>query len=108
MQHLQVIVVYCAEDQQYCILVPWIEGMTVLQAIQQSKIAQYVMLPEPLQVGIFGLKVKSLETQTIQSGDRVEIYRPLKMSPKEVRRQRAEQHPVGRFQPGNQWQKKHQ
>jgi len=39
------------------------------------------------QVGIFGKRV-SLETR-LADGDRVEIYRPLAMDPKESRRRRA-------------------
>ena len=39
------------------------------------------------QVGIFGKKV-SIDTR-LADGDRVEIYRPLAMDPKEARRRRA-------------------
>lgn len=38
-------------------------------------------------VGLFG-KAVGLD-QTLQSGDRVELYRPLVCDPKEIRRQRA-------------------
>jgi putative ubiquitin-RnfH superfamily antitoxin RatB of RatAB toxin-antitoxin module len=38
-------------------------------------------------VGIFGKAVKA--DQPLQAGDRVEIYRPLQVDPKEVRKRRA-------------------
>ena len=34
-------------------------------------------------------------------GDRVEIYRPLTINPKDIRRKRAAKNPVGRFIKGN-------
>lgn len=40
-----------------------------------------------IQVGIFGKRV-TLDTR-LADGDRVEIYRPLAMDPKEARRRRA-------------------
>lgn len=98
-------VVYCAEDQQYAIHLPFQQGMTAAQALAQSQLAQKVALPEPLQLGVFGLKIKDPEHYLLNAGDRLEIYRPLKMNPKDVRRKRAEQHPVGRFSRGNQWRK---
>jgi putative ubiquitin-RnfH superfamily antitoxin RatB of RatAB toxin-antitoxin module len=99
-------VVYCAQQQQYLRAVPWVEGLTVEQALAQSGLAEQVELPSPLALGIFGLKVSSPETQFVQVGDRIEIYRPLMLNPKEVRRKRALQHPVGRMKKGNQWHKK--
>jgi len=39
------------------------------------------------QVGIFGKRV-AMDTR-LADGDRVEIYRPLKLDPKEARRRRA-------------------
>ena len=38
-------------------------------------------------IGIFGKRVKT--DQPLREGDRVEIYRPLTMDPKEARRRRA-------------------
>ncbi len=45
-----------------------------------------------IQVGIFGKRTTLCAPVT--SGDRVEIYRPLKMSPLEARRRRAENSPL--------------
>ena len=64
---------------------------SVMDAIEASGLMEEFKLPwddtEARHVGIFGRKV-SLET-CLNEGDRVEIYRPLHMSPAEARRLRA-------------------
>ena len=63
------------------------QGATVADALIKSGI--YDMHPETkeLSVGIYARQV-SLDT-LLKEGDRVEIYRPLFLDPKETRRQRA-------------------
>ncbi|WP_340600580.1 RnfH family protein [Acinetobacter sp. HZNU-JH01] len=95
----QVWVAYATPEQQFHIAVDFIDGMTAIDAIENSELAHAVVLPEPLQLGIFGVKA---ETSTLlQVGDRVEIYRALTINPKDIRRKRAAQNPVGRFIKGN-------
>lgn len=64
-------------------------GATIADAIAASKIAD--AYPEldiaELEVGVWG-KVKTRET-VLQDGDRVEVYRPLMVEPKEARRRRV-------------------
>lgn len=64
-------------------------GASVRQAIEQSGLLQ--RCPEIdlaiNAVGIFG-RVRKLD-ELVGAGDRVEIYRPLSMDPKEARRRRA-------------------
>jgi putative ubiquitin-RnfH superfamily antitoxin RatB of RatAB toxin-antitoxin module len=64
-------------------------GSTVMQAIHASGIAR--LLPEgsidPGRLGIFSRKVAP--DCAVQDGDRIEIYRPLILDPKEARRRRA-------------------
>lgn len=64
-------------------------GATVGEAILASGLReswpQIRLMPD--RVGIFARKV-SLDA-ALQDGDRVEVYRPLKIDPKEARRQRA-------------------
>ncbi len=93
-------VAYATANQQFHLRVPFAEGMTALDAIQLSGICSQVELPEPLQLGIFGVRLKE-HTQILQAGDRVEIYRALSINPKDIRRIRAENNPVGRFAKGN-------
>ncbi|MDH1278624.1 MULTISPECIES: RnfH family protein [Acinetobacter] len=93
-------VAYATANQQFHLRVPFAEGMTALDAIQLSGICSQVELPEPLQLGIFGVRLKE-HAQILQAGDRVEIYRALSINPKDIRRIRAENNPVGRFAKGN-------
>ncbi|MHA3104279.1 RnfH family protein [Acinetobacter sp. ANC 3791] len=99
----QVWVAYATTQQQYYITVEFQQGMTVQDAIEQSGLTIQTDLPQPLQVGIFGVKV-SLE-HALQAGDRVEIYRPLLINPQDIRRNRAANHPVGRYQKGNRFKR---
>ncbi len=82
-------VAYGRKDKQVLIPLSVEEGTTIEQAIEKSGVLQ--RFPEidltVNKVGIFN-KVCKLQ-QTLQDGDRVEIYRPLLTDPKESRRQRA-------------------
>jgi uncharacterized protein len=89
-------VAYATQDQQFHIKVDYCEGMTALDAIEKSKIAEQVQLPELMQLGIFGVKIKDIN-QILEVGDRVEIYRALTINPKDIRRKRAQNNPVGRY-----------
>jgi putative ubiquitin-RnfH superfamily antitoxin RatB of RatAB toxin-antitoxin module len=63
-------------------------GATALQALQASGLLQ--AFPElqgaTLEVGIWGRTCPS--SQLLQDGDRLEIYRPLRVDPKVARRER--------------------
>ena len=61
----------------------WYEGMTVEDVL---KAANFKLTPEQT-VGIFS-KAVNPDTQ-VMPGDRLEIYRPLLIDPKEARRNRA-------------------
>lgn len=93
-------VAYAAKDQQFHIAVDYVDGMTVADAIQESGIEMQIELPEPLQLGIFGVKIEDM-SHILEQGDRVEIYRPLTVNPKDIRRKRAKANPVGRYCRGN-------
>lgn len=62
-------------------------GATVADVIALSGLQETNPEIEDLTVGIFA-KAVSLDT-LVKTGDRVEIYRPLLIDPKEKRRQRA-------------------
>jgi len=88
---IKVEVVYALPEKQYLLKVRVAEGSTVEQAITASGILELrtdINLAKN-KVGIFSRPVKL--TDTVNEGDRVEIYRPLIADPKELRRQRAEQ-----------------
>jgi putative ubiquitin-RnfH superfamily antitoxin RatB of RatAB toxin-antitoxin module len=64
-------------------------GSRVISAIEQSGILQE--MPEvafdPSRIGIFSRRVAP--DDMLHDGDRVEIYRPLTLDPKDARRRRA-------------------
>ena len=89
MTSIRVEVVYALPDQQVLVALELEPGACVRHAILGSGILQ--RFPEVdlerTSVGIFG-KVTGLDTP-LADGDRVEIYRPLAVDPKDARRVRA-------------------
>lgn len=78
------------EKQEICSLeVP--EGTTAFDAVLKSNIRSVFpeIDPESSNMGIFGKVVKAPKTHELRQGDRVEIYRPLKIDPKQARLNRA-------------------
>lgn len=64
-------------------------GATVADALRTSGVLQrHGLVPEALAVGVWG-RACSL-AQGLCAGDRVEIYRPLRVDPKAARRLRAQ------------------
>ena len=86
---IEVEVAYAKPDEQLIIKLDVAAGTTLQQAIEQSGILDRFpeIDPDQMKAGVFG-KLKKLN-QSLRDGDRVEIYRPLKMDPKEARRRRA-------------------
>ncbi|MBM7125201.1 RnfH family protein [Dyella flava] len=82
-------VVCATADRQYLRRVTLPAGSTVIQAVEQSGLLQE--MPEvdmdPSRLGIFSRRVAP--DDVLQDGDRVEIYRPLSLDPKDARRRRA-------------------
>ena len=94
---IEVEVAYALPDKQKILSVKVPEGTTAMEAVQVSGILNE--FPEidltSAKMGLFGkhLGTKGLanaEEYEVQARDRIEIYRPLLIDPKEVRRQRAE------------------
>jgi putative ubiquitin-RnfH superfamily antitoxin RatB of RatAB toxin-antitoxin module len=82
--------VYIPVDQQAIHLhltVP--VGATVAEVLQRSALLQSHPEIKDMPVGLYA-KLVTLDT-VVKSGDRIEIYRPLMIDPKEKRRQRARQ-----------------
>ncbi len=67
-------------------------GSTVAQAVAASTLlAEFPELAgAELSLGVFGKLVAEPASQALRPGDRVEVYRPLLIDPKEARRLRAE------------------
>lgn len=93
---LAVEVAYALPDRQRILQIEVTPGTTALEAVRQSAIEQEfpgLVVDEASALGIFGQAVKA--TQVLENGDRVEIYRPLLIDPKEVRRARAAKNSKG-------------
>ena len=83
-------VAYALPGRQRVVQLPLRDGMTALDAVQAAGLERE--FPEiagrDLVLGIYGRRVES--TQVLRSGDRIEIYRPLRFDPREARRKAAQ------------------
>lgn len=86
---ISVEVVYAGSERQLLRRLDLPAGSTVIQAVEQSG-----LLPElpagdfdAARLGIFSRRVAP--DDVLQDGDRVEMYRPLTLDPKDARRRRA-------------------
>ena len=90
-RNITVEVVYCLAEEQTCIVLQVGEGSSAGEALDRSNLLDKFELQlegeDPIHIGIFGNKC-SLDT-ILKPGDRIEIYRPLLLSPTEARRLRA-------------------
>jgi hypothetical protein len=86
---IQVEIVFATADQQrlFGLTVP--PEATIADVIEMSAVAE--CFPEhdldAMQVGVWGHPAD--RRQTVGNGDRIELYRPLEMDPREARRQLA-------------------
>lgn len=82
-------VAYAGPDRQFTYRLNLPAGSTVMQAIEASGLSQAVpgLVIDPSRLGVFSRKVAP--NQVLNEGDRVEVYRPLTLDPKEARRRRA-------------------
>ncbi|GAB4120930.1 MAG: RnfH family protein [Wenzhouxiangellaceae bacterium] len=92
-ESIEVEVIYALPKQQRLLQVTLAADATVADAVSASGVLQQhpELLQEPLpwyrRVGVFGQQCEM--DRRLVHGDRVEIYRPLLMDPKQARRQRA-------------------
>lgn len=89
MSNIAIEVAYATPEKQKIINLTVPVNTTILQAIRQSGILEH--FPEidltRQNVGVFSKK-RTL-TDIVQAGERIEIYRPLTIDPKEARRAKA-------------------
>lgn len=84
-------VAFARPDKQEIIALEVEEGTSAVDAVKQSGIVQIFpeIDPDTSNMGIFGKAIKTPATHELREGDRVEIYRPLKIDPKQARLNRA-------------------
>jgi putative ubiquitin-RnfH superfamily antitoxin RatB of RatAB toxin-antitoxin module len=89
-RELRVTVAYCAPGCEDLTEVSLPAGATVADAIGAAGVLarRPELASAPPDVGIWGRSCAL--TQRVEDGDRVELYRPLTVDPKEARRVRAE------------------
>ncbi|MBK1850651.1 MULTISPECIES: RnfH family protein [unclassified Marinobacter] len=87
----QVEVAYARPDKQEIVKIQVPEGTSAIEAVKLSGIA--AIFPEidadSIDMGIFGKVIKKPAEHELRDGDRVELYRPLKIDPKQARLNRA-------------------
>lgn len=86
---MKVEVAYARPERQRLITLDLAPGATASDAVRASGLAdEYPDIdPEDTPLGVFGQACAP--TTVLRAGDRVEIYRPLQVDPKEARRRRA-------------------
>lgn len=85
---LRVEVVFADVARAHAKTVQLEHGASVADAVRASGIADEIgSAIDYSRVGVFGRVVSA--TTPLRDGDRVEIYRPLRIDPKEARRRRA-------------------
>lgn len=82
-------VVYATAERQCLRTLTLPAGSSVIEAVEQSGIVQAMpgLVVDPSRLGIFSRRVAP--DDRLRDGDRVEIYRPLTLDPKDARRRRA-------------------
>ncbi len=88
-EKIRVEVAYALPDKQAIVELQVAPGTTAMAAAEQSGIVDRFegLALEGAKLGIFGKAVP--DTHVMSAGERVEIYRPLLIDPKEVRKARA-------------------
>ncbi|PSF08197.1 RnfH family protein [Marinobacter fuscus] len=88
---MEVEVAFARPDKQQIVLVSVPPGTTAIEAVRLSRIDQ--LFPEidvdNIDMGVFGKVIKVPAEHVLREGDRVELYRPLKIDPKQARANRA-------------------
>ena len=86
---MRVTVIFALPDRQWCQSVDLEPGATVRHAIEVSGLCELVpeLQGQAIEAGIFHRRCS--QDALLRDGDRVEIYRPLLIDPKDARRLRA-------------------
>jgi putative ubiquitin-RnfH superfamily antitoxin RatB of RatAB toxin-antitoxin module len=90
MSEFEVEIVFALPDRQSLKSVPVATGETVADVVAKSGLrADFPEIEiDSLAVGIWGREAD--RTQPVKEGDRIEVYRPLEMDPREARRTLAQ------------------
>ncbi len=91
-EFIEVEVAYAKPEKQRIILLSVLVGTTVYEAAELSGIVtEFPEIDlEKASLGVFGKSEKNPRQRVLKQGERVEIYRPLLIDPKEIRKKRAQ------------------
>ncbi|WP_353980739.1 RnfH family protein [Salinicola endophyticus] len=91
-------VAYATPAHQRIVTLAWSAGLTAREAVMRADLPTYFadldeawLASAPL--GIFGERLVHPEQRELLPGERVEVYRPLHIDPKQARRERAARRP---------------
>jgi putative ubiquitin-RnfH superfamily antitoxin RatB of RatAB toxin-antitoxin module len=84
---MKIEIVYALKHQQFFYTEKVKENTTIESALKNSQLLKDFPNLDVSNIGIFSRAVK--KNEILQENDRIEIYRPLKIDPKEKRRERA-------------------
>lgn len=86
---IRVEVAYALPEKQFLVELEVNDKTSVIEAIQRSGLFELYpeLAQQDIEIGIFSKPVA--QDTSLKDGDRVEIYRPLTIDPKEARRLRA-------------------
>lgn len=88
---IRVEVAYATPEKQEILAVEVPAETSAFDAVVRSGIVDVFpeIDPEATDMGVFGKVIKSPKDHVLRDGDRVELYRPLKIDPKQARLNRA-------------------
>lgn len=94
--HLAVEVAFALPERQKIVSLSVPDGTTAREAVRLAGLEHYFPdltadVFEQAELGIFGKRLREPKTHALQAGDRVEVYRPLRIDPKQARIKRAAQ-----------------
>ena len=89
-ESISVEVAYALPEKQRIVKLDVPQGTTALEAVTLSKLDEVfdeLVVGPDLKIGVWGKAISA--DRVLAAGERVEIYRPLMVDPKEVRKARA-------------------
>ncbi|MFY0992198.1 RnfH family protein [Halomonas sp. C05BenzN] len=91
---IEVEVAFALPDRQRIVTLAVPEATTARAAVRLARLERHFPeLPPPAfleaDLGIFGKRLRDPEHHVLRAGDRVEVYRPLEIDPKQARARRA-------------------
>ena len=88
---IDVEVAYALPEKQKILALQVEDGTSILDTVRQSGIVEEFpgLNLDDAKFGIFGKASRAPESDIVRDGDRVEIYRPLIIDPKQARANRA-------------------